>query len=355
MKLKQIASLIIAAALCVSLAACGSSSSSAAASTGTASTGTGSTAASTGAADAGESNWPTDTVSFYVPATAGGGTDMMARLFLQGLNEVHPGNYIVVNDTTGNGSVAAETVRNADPDGLNLLMYHTGLCTAIATGQYAHTLDDFQILGLFITPVTDETTLAVYVPGNSPFNSLEELIDYAKEHPGELVSGVQNGSTSQFIEVLFEQAVGIETTMVEAGSNADKVTALMGNQLDLVLMNTTGNDQYVEAGNLKCLVTIGAEGAARSSLFPDVPTAEELGYTIPQLDMIGFIAGPKGMDEADIAAINSAMEAAIATDTVQEGYTQMAAEVVYVTIEEAEEMLATAQENYNNAVELING
>lgn len=224
-------------AAALGLTACGGSSSSTAAS--------GSASAAGSTASAGGSNWPTDTVSFYVPAKAGGGTDMTARVFLQGINEVHPGNYIVVNDVTGGGTVAAENVRNAKPDGLNLLAYHTGLCTSIASGQYAHDLSEFTICGMFIT-VPDEATGGLFVPGNSKFDKLEDLIAYGKEHPGELMAGMQNGSSTQLIEALFEKEFDFQATMVDAGSNADKVTALMGNQIDYCFMNTTGNDQYVQ-------------------------------------------------------------------------------------------------------------
>ena len=124
----------------------------------------------------------------------------------------HPGNYIVVNDVTGGGTVAAENVRNAKPDGLNLLAYHTGLCTSIASGQYAHDLSEFTICGMFIT-VPDEATGGLFVPGNSKFDKLEDLIAYGKEHPGELMAGMQNGSSTQLIEVLFEKEFDFQATM----------------------------------------------------------------------------------------------------------------------------------------------
>ena len=176
-------------AAALGLTACGGSSSSTAAS--------GSASAAGSTASAGGSNWPTDTVSFYVPAKAGGGTDMTARVFLQGINEVHPGNYIVVNDVTGGGTVAAENVRNAKPDGLNLLAYHTGLCTSIASGQYAHDLSEFTICGMFIT-VPDEATGGLFVPGNSKFDKLEDLIAYGKkiDHIQLNVAGIHNVSNA---------------------------------------------------------------------------------------------------------------------------------------------------------------
>lgn len=356
MKLKKISALTVSAALAISmLVGCGGSASSSAAASGGAQP---AESGSTAAEPAGESSWPGDTVSLYIPAKAGGGTDMVGRIFAQGMTEVNGGNYIIVNDVTGGGTVAAETVRNASPDGLNLLMYHTGLCSAIASGQYAHTLDEFQILGLFIT-TPEEANGAIFVPGNSPYNTLEELIADAKAHPGEQLVGIQQGSSSQLITGLLLQAFGIECTMVDAGSNADKVTALMGNQLDWVMMNTTGNDQYVESGDLKCLMQFGTVGCARSSLFPDVPTLDEIdpemSAAMPRLDNLGYIAGPKGMSEEDIAEINRVIKGAIETDTVQDGYKQMATTVEYVTVEEAEALLQAQQEGYNEAYALVNG
>ena len=336
-------------AAALGLTACGGSSSTAASSTA-ASSAAGSTAS------AGGSNWPTDTVSFYVPAKAGGGTDMLGRVFLQALNEVHPGNYIVVNDVTGGGSVAAETVRNAKPDGLNLLMYHTGLCVSYASGQYAHTLDEFRVIGLFSTP-SDEAAAGMFVPGNSPFNSFDELLSYAKEHPGELMAGVQTGTTSALLEAMFEKEFDFKATSVDAGSNADKVTALMGNQIDFCLMNTTGNDQYVQSGDLKCLVTMGTKGCKRSSIIPDTPTLDELypDNTYNNLDMLCYIAGPKDMSDEDVQTISEAMKAACETDTVKEGYKKLSATVEWVSPEDATELLKASQEATIEAYKLANG
>lgn len=336
-------------AAALGLTACGGSSSTAASSTA-ASSAAGSTAS------AGGSNWPTDTVSFYVPAKAGGGTDMAGRLFLQGMNEVHPGNYIVVNDVTGGGSVAAENVRNAKPDGLNLLMYHTGLCTSIASGQYAHDLSEFTICGMFMT-VAEEANGGIFVPGNSKFDTIQDLIEYGKAHPGELMAGMQNGSSTQLIEALFENEFGFEATMVDAGSNADKVTALMGNQIDYCFMNTTGNDQYVKSGDLKCLMTWGKKGAARSLTIPDAPTIDEAypDNTLPRLDMYGYIAGPAGMSDELVETINEAMKGATATSTVQDGYKKLDMVVEWYSAADSAEILQQCQDAYNQAYALTQG
>lgn len=369
---KRFAALLLAAAVCVGMVGCGDGGDKGSAGAGASDQGqdagaeaagadkaTGTEAGGSGGpAGGGDSSWPGDTVSLYVPATAGGGTDMAARLFSQGMAEVNGANYIVVNDTTGGGSVAAEQVRNASPDGLTLLAYHTGLCTSIASGQYAHGLDEFQMLGLFITE-PEFASAGVFVPGNSQFNTLEELVDYAKEHPGELLSGIQQGSSSQLITAMLEKSLEIESTYVDVGSNADKVTALMGNQIDWVMMNTTGNDQYVKSGDLKCLMQFGIVGCERADIFPDVPTLGEIypevDKSMPRLSNIGYIAGPLGMSEADIAEISRVIKGAVETATVQDGYAQMGMVVEYYTVEDAAAVIAEQQEAYIEAYKLVNG
>ena len=347
---KRILSILLSVTLCLTLAACGGSKPAETAEKPAAEQAQSAEKAEPAEQTGTASDWPSDTVSLYVPAKAGGGTDLMARLFAQGLAESTGGNFIVVNDVTGGGTVAAETVRNDKSDGLNLLAYHSGLCSAIASGQYAHSLDEFTLIGAFIS-VPPEASGAIFVPGNSPFNTLQDLVDYAKDHPDELVTGVQNGSASQLIWGVIENELGISCTKVEAGSNADKVTALMGNQLDVVFMNTTGNQQYVESGDLKALAVCG--GTERSPLMPDAPLLTELGYEDVHLNNIGYIAGPKDMDPATVSAISEAMKAATENAAVQEGYKKLAAVVEWVSPEEITEMMKTEQENYNAAYELV--
>ena len=147
-----------------------------------------------------------------------------------------------------------------------------------------------------------------------------DLIAYGKEHPSELMAGMQNGSSTQLIEVLFEKEFDFQATMVDAGSNADKVTALMGNQIDYCFMNTTGNDQYVQSGDLKCLVAWGGKGCKRSSIIPDTPTLEEIypDENMPRLDMYGYIAGPAGMSDELVQTINDAIK--VAQELLENGY-----------------------------------
>ena len=112
-------------------------------------------------------------------------------------------------------------------------------------------------------------------------------------------------------------------------------------------MNTTGNDQYVQSGDLKCLVAWGGKGCKRSSIIPDTPTLEEIypDENMPRLDMYGYIAGPAGMSDELVQTINDAIKEAVETDTTVE----------WVSPADSVEILQQCQNAYNEAYALTQG
>lgn len=352
---KRVLALLLAGAMCLGLTACGGDKPNEASKDPE-----GTTSSAPEGGGSGESNWPTDTVTMYVPATAGGGTDVMGRLFADAMKDVNGANYIIVNDTSGNGTVPCETVRNAKPDGLNLLMYHSAMLSAFATGNYDHGIEDFQVLGLFVTPNMDVASNGIYVPKDSPFNTFEELVEYAKANPGELVNGVQNAGNAHFMGCLMEEGIGYKTTFVDAGANVDRITALMGGQLDMSLIPSMTAAAYVESGDLKCLCTIGsAAGCDRDPNHPDIPTLGEVNKewdeSFTRLDLICFVAGPKGMSQADIDEIHRVIKGAVESSTVQDGYAKMGTVVEYKTVEEATQWLNDIQAAMMEAAPMVVG
>lgn len=141
--------------------------------------GTGSTSldASTAQSQSG-AGWPTKPVTIYVPAKAGAGTDMHARILAQYIQKKTGQTATVVDQPDGSGTVAFESVRNAKPDGNTLLFYHSNLIAAYWTGTYDHTYQDFT--NLCIT--TDNGSQAFVVAPDAPYSDLEELVTYAKQH-----------------------------------------------------------------------------------------------------------------------------------------------------------------------------
>ena len=137
----------------------------------------------TGTEDNSESLWPADTVTLYVPAAAGGTTDGLSRMLVENYSTQTGQSFVVVNDMAGNGTVPYETVRNSSPDGLNLVLHNSSMCSIISAGQYPYSLtEDFSVLGIVCDSGVESTS--ILVNATSPFETMEDLVSYAQEHPG---------------------------------------------------------------------------------------------------------------------------------------------------------------------------
>jgi len=296
------------------------------------------------------SNWPSSTVQIYVPASAGGGTDTITRVLTDSFSKVTGQNFVVVNDPTGNGTVVAETIRNAKTDGLNLEVYHSAFCGLIASGQYDHTLEDFTFLGLLTTPGIESD--ALFVSSDSPFQTLDDLVAYAKEHPGELISGAQSGQTDHFEQALLNQELGIDVTVVDCGGNAEKIPALMGGSIDMAIIASVNSADYVKSGDLRCLATLGE---SKSEIFADVPTLAECGYSAVGLPTVCFLLGPSGMSDADVAKINEYMKAVSEDPEVAEKLKKMGTQFNYMSQEDSWELMKGIQDLYTAAAPSVFG
>lgn len=135
--------------------------------------------------------WPSDTVTIVVNAQAGSGSDLLARIIGNYLQKTTGKAFVVKNDTTGNSTIAYETVANAKKDGLTIgffnnhfLQYHGGV-------YKKNPWDIFDLVG--IGPYGKEGFVLVGHP-KAEYQTIQELIAYAKANPGKLVSGIQNCS-----------------------------------------------------------------------------------------------------------------------------------------------------------------
>lgn len=253
--------------------------------------------------------WPRGPVQFVVPASPGGGTDAVARIITERLQQQQESPFVVVNLPAGNGAVAAEQVRNSDPDGQSLLFFHTGLLTSYHTGTYAQNpLTEFTSVALM--PVDGSYSLAV--PADSPHQTVADLVDAAKAAPGRVSMGVALRGSTHFMGGLLAEGSDAEFRFVEAGSDSEKLVQLQGKQIDSALINTPNTKQYVDSDMLRVLGTIAGTDR-RDPILPDVPTLVEQGYSEALFGFDFMVLGPAEMDQDLVAQINEAITAA-ATD-----------------------------------------
>lgn len=342
--MKKLLSVVMAATMAVCLTACSGNGATPETIQGTTATAEENTAG----AEAETSVWPTTkNVEIICPASAGGLTDSAARIWANYLGTKYPNtNFIVNNDNTGNGTVAMETVRNSqDTDGSVLLFYNTGMLLANYTGAYNHSLfDDFNFCTVGYSTTPDGFVLCV--AGDSGYETAEDLINAIKAAPGTLVTGIQNGSTRQFLAGAMKAATETEFKTVDTGAEADTITALLGGNIDFAFIQAGNASQYEETGDMTILGICQAE---RSENYKDIPTMDEQGFDGMNLNALQIIAGPKDMPEEIAEAIAASMEGYAQDETVQSSLSNMKVSYEYTNREESRKLVEETNKIFGEA------
>lgn len=245
--------------------------------------------------------WPTGPVTIVSPSKPGGFADVHARVFADYLQRKTGIATAVVNMADGGGTVGYDAVRKAKPDGLKLMYYHTTFPIGCYTGQYkADPEKDF-------TPIADVANggnNAYVVRANAPWKNLPEFLEDARKNPGKFIWGVQIGGTSHFMQAMFEKESKAKFKLVDAGSEADKLTSLLGGFIDIANVSMPNADQYVKAGKLKALMITGE---TRDFAFPSFPTAIEQGVNVVWNGDF-YLYGPPGMSRDLAVKIHEALK-----------------------------------------------
>jgi len=243
-----------------------------------------------------EVDYPVDSIRIIVPANPGGGTDAAARIFADYVQRNSDAVTAVVNQAAGGGVVAAQTVATAKPDGATLLFFHAAFHTANLSGNSPFKWDQF-------TPVATVTASnEVYaVRADTPYNTLAELIAAAQASPGTMNIGTQLGGTTQVKAQALNAAADGTMRVVDAGTESDRVAALLGGQVAVISMSVGSAKQYVQAGQMKALAVMNAEPDTTA---PEIPTTVSQGVDI-SLPLVQTVYGPMDMDPAAVAAIET--------------------------------------------------
>ncbi len=239
--------------------------------------------------------WPVagKPIRIVVPFPAGSGSDATARVIAKLMTDELGGASVIVDNKPGAGTfIGAQEVARAPADG------HTLLYTIVIT----HTQNPHLYKKLPYDPVKDFTPLAQMVksatvliaPPDAPFNNVQELVAYAKAHPGKLnYASFSQGSTSHLNGELLQMRSGTKMTHVPYKGTADASRALVAGEVQLYFDGTATAVQLIKAGKAKGL---GTATPTRVPVLPDMPTIAEQG--VQGLDIVGWqgIFGPGGMD-----------------------------------------------------------
>jgi tripartite-type tricarboxylate transporter receptor subunit TctC len=259
----------------------------------------------------GGANYPDNTITFVVPFAAGGPTDTVTRLIADPMAAALDGDIVVQNVEGAGGTVAADQVANAEPDGYTVLMHHIGMSTAptLYPDLSYDPLEDFEMIGL----VTEVPMTFIGSPNFEP-DTMEELIAFVGDNLDTVTyanAGV--GAASQLCGLLFETATGLDLTEVPFDGTAPALEDLLGNQVDFMCDQTTNTSEDILGGKVKAYAVTTPE---RVESLPDVPTTEETGLGEVQLTVWHGLYVPAGTPQDVVDALNTALKAALHDEQV---------------------------------------
>lgn len=255
-----------------------------------------------------------DVTTLVVPAAAGGGADILARLLAQKLGPLLDTSVVVDNRPGANSAIGIAAVTRAKPDGTTLLL--ADRTTTIVNPLRLSKLP-YDPAGLI--PVTDVAQLDfLFVAGvAAPFSTWQEMLAYAKANPGKVSVGSSGvGSGAHLSLELLAREAGASFVHVPYKGMSPALQDVMGGVIDGLIAGPAVVMPQLDSGKIRLL----AQGASqRSPQFPDTPTVAELGITKTILLPVTFtVFAPQGTPPATVARLQEALHQATRDpDTVQ--------------------------------------
>jgi tripartite-type tricarboxylate transporter receptor subunit TctC len=255
---------------------------------------------------AAQGTYPNQAVKFVVGNVAGSSSDTVARVFSGALTNALGQQALIVNQPGAGGTIAADAVARAAPDGYTIKVTST---QAHAISPHLYPTAKYKPLEDFV-PITmiARTENILVVPAAQPFKTVKDIVDYAKTNPGKLtMANAGPGSQSHLAGALFTHMAGIEVLHVPY-KGAANVTALVANQNELTLTPMPATTAHITSGRLRA-IAIG--GLKRIPTMPDIPTIDESGVKdYDTSGWAGFVA-PKGTPDAIVKRLRDAVLAAV--------------------------------------------
>lgn len=248
-------------------------------------------------------------ITIVVPFSAGGPTDRVARDLAEALRKPLGGATVVVDNAAGaGGSIGANKVAKASPDGHTLLLHHIGMATmpTLVRNLPFKVETDFEYLGM----VNDVPMTLIGKPG-LPANNYKELAAWINENKNKVNLGNAGiGAASHLCGLMFQNALKIDMTTVPYKGTGPAMTDLLGGQIDLLCDQTTNTSGQIEDKKVKAYAVTTAKRLSTPAL-KDLPTLQESGLKGFEVTIWHGLYAPKGTPADVVAKLNTALKAAL--------------------------------------------
>ena len=287
-------------------------------------------------------DYPNKTIQFIVPWDAGGDSDAINRIIAEELEKELDQTVVVKNIAGASGVIGAQEALTAKPDGYTLLAVHDSVAMSQLTGQSDFGFSDFEPVALMTS-----TYDAIATHPENPWDSMEDLVEDAKKNPGKISYAASIGSTSQLEPALIQTAADIEFNIVGFDGTAQRMKAVVGNDVDLGSVSVAAGKDYISDNRMKLL---GYTGEERSPELPDVPTLKEQGIDVVSATNRGVVA-PKDTPEEIIKKLSDALDNIAKKDSFKKRIEEMGTDVNFKNTEDYAAFLKKAEEHMKVSLE----
>ncbi len=271
--------------------------------------------------------YPTRPIILINPFPPGGAADVVGRPFAATLEQILKQPVKIENKPGAAGQVGAQFAAHAKPDGYTLLIHIVSIsgfaeADRINGRQVKFTNADFIPIARFTAG-----PMVLLVNDKQPYKTVKELIDDAKKNPNKLIfssSGIYGAL--HLPTQLFMTAAGIQMKHLPTNGGGPAVTAILGNNSQVLVSSVAAASGHMKAGKLRALAIFSDQ---RNPLLPDVPTLKELGYDVEFYLWVGLFA-PKGTPDAIVTKLRAAAKEAVASQSFQTAIQNLRDRVAYL-------------------------
>ncbi len=257
-------------------------------------------------------NYPVKPVTIVVPFAAGGPTDAVARMIAVPMTQFLGQTVIVENTAGAGGTIGANRVAKANPDGYMIFLHHVGMSTAPALYPKLpyDPVNDFEFIGQVV-----DVPLTLIARKNIPANNFKELEAYLKKNQEKVTMGNAGpGAVSQLCSMLFTNKMGIKLTEVPYKGTGPAMTDLLGGTIDIMCDQTTNTVANIRADKVK---VFGTTTLKRLKSLPNIPTLDEQGFKGFEVVAWHGLYAPKGTPPAVMEKLNAALKNALANSEIK--------------------------------------
>jgi tripartite-type tricarboxylate transporter receptor subunit TctC len=272
---------------------------------------------------AAQSNFPDHPIALIVPFSAGGPTDVVARMIAIPMGKSLGQTVTVENAVGAGGTIAATKVKRADPNGYTIFLHHMGMATAPALYKKLQfdPLKDFEYIGQVV-----DVPMTLLGRKDFPANNLQELMAYLKANGNKVsLANAGLGAVSHLCGLLFMSQVGVDLTQVPYSGTGPAMNALLGGQVDLLCDQTTQTVPLIKDGRIK---VFGVTTPNRLSALPNVPTLDEQGLKGFDVKVWHGMYAPKGTPQPVLDKLNTALRFAMQDPDVKKRLADLSSDIV---------------------------